>query len=58
MAERTKQNYKDYYEILKSIGCGSYGCVCKGRDKKTKELRATKIIDIRRIEENNMKKKK
>ena len=49
MIERTKQSYEEYYEILKVIGIGGYGCVYKGRDKKTKELRAIKVMDIEKI---------
>ena len=52
MTERTKQNYKDYYELIELIGIGKYGCVYKGRDKKTKELRAIKVISIEEIKKN------
>ena len=52
MLERSKDNYEEYYEILKVIGTGGYGCVYKGRDKETKELRAIKVMSIEKIEEN------
>ena len=52
MEERIKQSYKEYYEPIEIIGTGGYGYIYKGRDKKTKELRAIKIIDIEKIEEN------
>ena len=51
-ADRTKQSYEEYYEIIKVIGIGGYGYVCKGRDKKTKELRAIKVMNIDKIKEN------
>ena len=51
MNERSKQNYKDYYETIEVIGIGGYGCVYKGREKKTKELRAIKVINIEKIKE-------
>ena len=52
MTERTKQNYEEYYEPLEIIGTGGYGYVYKGRDKNTKELRAIKVLDIEKIEED------
>ena len=52
MNDRTKQNYEEYYEIIKVIGTGGYGCVYEGRDKKTKELRAIKVMNIEKIEAN------
>ena len=52
MAERIKKSYKEYYELIEIIGTGGYGYVYKGRDKKTKELRAIKVMDIEKIEEN------
>ena len=52
MVERTKQSYEEFYETIKVIGTGGYGLVYKGRDKETKELRAIKVIDIEKIEEN------
>ena len=52
MSERTKQNYEEYYEIIKVIGIGGYGCVHKGRERKTKELRAIKVMDKEKIKED------
>ena len=52
MAERSSQNYEEYYDIIKVIGSGGYGSVFKGREKKTNELRAIKIMDINKIREN------
>ena len=45
MKERSKQNYKEYYELQEIIGGGGFGTVYKGIDKETKELRAIKVID-------------
>ena len=52
MAERSKQNYKDYYETKESIGTGAYECVYKGREKGTNEIRAIKVMEIEKIREN------
>ena len=52
MAERSKRNYKEFYETSEVIGMGGYGYVYKGRDIKTKELRAIKVISKEKIEEN------
>ena len=52
MTERIKQSYKEYYEPIEIIGTGGFGCVYKGRNKETKELRAIKVIDLDKIEEN------
>jgi len=52
MTERSKQNYKEYYETKDIIGVGAYGCVYKGREKETNELRAIKVMEIRKIREN------
>ena len=52
MLDRSKKNYEDYYEIIKVIGVGGYGCVYKGREKKTKELRAIKVMSKEKIKEN------
>ena len=50
--ENKKKLKEEYYETIKLIGTGGYGCVYKGRNKETKELRAIKVIDIDKIEEN------
>ena len=52
MSERTKRSYKDFYETLDIIGTGGYGYVFKGRDRKTKELRAIKVMNVEKIEQN------
>ena len=52
MTERSKQNYKDYYETIEMIGEGGYGCVYKGREKETNEIRAIKIMEIKKVREN------
>ena len=51
MADRSKRNYEDFYEIIKVIGIGEYGCVYKGKDKETGESRAIKVIYIENIKE-------
>jgi len=52
MSNRTKENFEKYYEIIKVIGIGGYGCVYRGRDKKTKELRSIKVISKEKMEDN------
>ena len=52
MIEKSKQDYKKYYDILEPIGSGGYGTVFKGKEKKTNELRAIKVIDLRKIKES------
>ena len=52
MAERIKQSYKEYYEPIEIIGTGRYDYAYKGRNKKTKELRAIKVMDIEKIKED------
>ena len=39
-------NYEKYYEIESLIGKGQYGKVYKGINKKTKEIKAIKVIEI------------
>ena len=59
MVERSKQDYKIYYDIIEEIGMGAYGCVYKGKEKQTNELRAIKVMNLDRIKEifyANMKK--
>ena len=51
MSDRTKKNYKNYYEIIEVIGFGGGGYVYKGKEKATKELRAIKVISLEKIEE-------
>ena len=52
MNEKSKQDYKICYDILDAIGSGGYGTVFKGKEKKTNELRAIKVIDLNKIVEN------
>ena len=39
-------NYENYYEIESVIGRGQYGKVYKGKNKKTDEIRAIKVMEI------------
>ena len=52
MSDRTIKNYKEYYDIIEVIGIGGYGCVYKGIEKSTKELRAIKVKSLEKIKEN------
>ena len=52
MAEKAKNNYKEYYELLDGIGNGAFGIVYKGKEKGKDELRAIKVIDLQKIKEN------
>ena len=52
MNERTTQKYEDYYDIIKVIGNGAFGCVYKGKEKNKNELRAIKVMDLDKIKEN------
>ena len=52
MSNRTKENYEEYYEIIKIIDSGAYGHVYSGREKTTKELRAIKVISLEKLQEN------
>lgn len=52
MTERSKQDYKIYYEILNVIGKGAYGCVYKGKEKSTGHLRAIKVVEFDDIKQN------
>ena len=51
MDERSKQDYKIYYEILEIIGRRGYATVFKGKEKETNELRAIKVIDLKPLRE-------
>ena len=55
MAERIKQDYKKYYDIIELIGVGVYGFVYKVKDKNTNELKAIKVMDLNKIRTNFMK---
>ena len=54
--DRTKENYNKYYETIESIGNGAYGYIFKGKDKKTDELRAIKVINKNKIKDDLMNK--
>ena len=46
MNQRIRTDFRNYYEIIgeQPIGKGAFGFVYKGKEKKTNELRAIKII--------------
>ena len=44
-------DFKKYYEILKLLGYGQYAKIYKGINKKTKEIKAIKVIQINNDEE-------
>ena len=48
-------NYKKYYKIESLLGVGQFGKVYKAINKKTKEKRAIKVMDINEDEEIFMK---
>ena len=50
MTERIKDDYTKYYDLGKVIGNGGFGIVYEGMEKKTKELRAIKVINLNKIE--------
>ena len=50
-----KEDYNNYYEKKDVLGKGRYGKVYKGMNKKTKEMRALKVMDIYGEEEKLMK---
>ena len=51
---RTKEDYKNYYEILKKIGGGGFGDIYEAKDKNTNEKKALKIIDKDRMKSKLM----
>ena len=51
---RTKEDYKNYYEILKKIGGGGFGNIYEAKDKNTNEKKALKIIDKDRMKSKLM----
>ena len=51
MEERIKENYQKFYDILELIGNGAIAYVYKGKDKKTQELRAIKVMRLDKIRE-------
>ena len=52
MEERSQKDFRNYYEILSIIGSGAYGNVFKGKEKKSKELRAIKMMDFNKMKES------
>ena len=40
-----KENFRNFYEIIKKIGQGRFGTIYEVKDKKTKEKRAIKLIE-------------
>ena len=52
MDEKKKEDYKEYYDILKVIGNGAYGVIYKGKEKGTQKEIAIKEINYEKIEEN------
>ena len=46
---RQNKDFREYYEIIKIIGQGTYGSVYKAKLKNTNEYRAIKMIDINKI---------
>ena len=52
MNDRIKRDYKEFYDIIQIKGNGAYGSVYEGKEKITNKLRAIKVIDLSKIEEN------
>ena len=52
MTERSRQDFRMYYDIIEEIGAGIYGFVYKGIEKRKNELRAIKVISLEIIKEN------
>ena len=48
----SNNNYLKYYNILDIIGNGEFGTVFKGREIKTNELRAIKVIKLEQLKES------
>ena len=51
MDKRAIKDYREYYKILEVKGNGVFGIVYKGREIKTNELRALKVIELDKIKE-------
>ena len=49
---RTKEDYKNYYEVGEKIGKGAFGAVYKAKNKNSEEEFAIKVIDIDNNDEN------
>ena len=52
MEKRPNQDYTQYYDNLEEIGRGKLSFVYKGREIKTNELRAIKVIHLDILKEN------
>ena len=52
MDERTSHDYRKYYNILEIIDNGAFGIVYKGKEIKTNEERAIKVIQLDKIKKN------
>ena len=52
MDERTSHDYRKYYNILEIIDNGASGIVFKGKEIKTNEERAIKVIQLDKIKKN------
>ena len=52
MEERSKKDFRTYYDILSIIDCGAYGNVFKGKEKNSNELRAIKMMDFNKMKES------
>ena len=49
--ERTKEDYKKYYDQLYYIAHGAYGEIFKGKEKGKEELKAIKVINLNNLKE-------
>ena len=52
---RLREDFRKYYEIEKQVGNAKYAVVYRGRDRKTKELRAIKVFNKKGIREEHMR---
>ena len=46
MDKRPNHDYNNYYKIIEGIGNGAFGMVYKGREIKSNDLRAIKVIHL------------
>ena len=58
MNERSKDDYKNYYELGEIIYKGEHSTIYKGKEKKSNEFRAIKIIDLSIIKDKILQKYK
>jgi len=52
MDKRPNHDYKNYYKIIEGIGNGAFGIVYKGREIKSNDLRAIKVIHLNKLKGN------